>query len=105
MHRLVVNPGAPEAWEIQLKPGANSLGREPDTDFAITDPSVSTANCRIEVTEDSVVIHDLGSPNETFVNQQPVRQATLTPGQLFRLGNVELRLEPDPAAPAAQPAS
>ena len=28
MPRLLVNPGTPQQWEIQLKPGQNRLGRE-----------------------------------------------------------------------------
>ena len=104
MHRLVVNPGAPGAWEIQLKPGTNFLGRSSSNDFAITDPSVSSSHCRIEVTEDSIVIQDLNSTNGTFLNQQLIREATLQPGQVFRMGNVELRLEEDAAGLDPSPA-
>lgn len=39
-HRLVVNPNTPQTWEIQLKPGLNSLGRGDANDFTIADPRV-----------------------------------------------------------------
>ena len=100
MHRLVVNAGTPEAWEIQLKPGANFIGRSPANDFVIPDPSVSSSHCRIDVANDSVVLRDLGSTNGTFVDQLPIQESTVEPGQRIRLGNVELHLEITGTAPA-----
>ena len=49
MARLVVQPGSPAAWEIKLKAGANSLGRNPANDFTLDDPSVSGSHCQIVV--------------------------------------------------------
>jgi len=103
MHRLLVNPGSPATWEIQLKPGANFIGRSTANDFSIADPSVSSAHCRIEVAGNSIILHDLGSTNGSFINQQQVLEATLSPGQNIRLGNVELRLEYDPETSANEP--
>ena len=103
-HRLVVNPNSPQAWEIQLKPGSNSLGRGDTNDFKIADPSVSTNHCCVVVTDGAVVINDLGSTNGTFVNLAPVQSATLTPGHTIRLGQVELLLHSDaPADIASSP--
>ncbi len=99
-HHLVVNPNTTQAWEIQLKPGLNSLGRGDANDFTIADPSVSTNHCRIEVTDGGVSLQDLGSTNGTFVNQAPVQQAVLEHGQSLRFGSVELLFQSDaPAAP------
>ncbi len=95
MQRLVVNPRSPQAWEIQLKPGTNRIGRSPANDFTINDPSVSGAHCEIVVEARSVRLKDLGSTNGTFVNQTPVQEALLRPGQRIRLGSVELLLEPE----------
>jgi pSer/pThr/pTyr-binding forkhead associated (FHA) protein len=90
MARLVINPGSPAAWEVQLKPGANSLGRGPANDFQITDPSVSGSHCQIMLSGGSAVISDLGSTNGTFVNRAPVKEAALQTGQTIHLGSVEL---------------
>src|SRR5262245_48082573 len=103
MHRLVINPGSPQAWELELKPGPNFIGRGSDNDFTIADPSVSSKHCRIDVAEDGVTILDLGSTNGTFVNLKQVQQAHLDNDQCFRLGNVELRLQCQHAAGADEP--
>ena len=73
MARLLINPGSPSAWEIQLKPGTNLLGRGFANDFKITDPSVSGSHCQIVVEGGQFVIKDLGSTNGTFVNRAPVK--------------------------------
>src|SRR5437879_2043501 len=99
MHRLVVNPGTPPAWEIVLKPGFNSIGRGQENDFTISHGSVSTLHCQILVDEDSVKIEDLGSTNGTFINDQRVHEECLKPGQKIRLGEISLRLESDSATP------
>lgn len=108
MSRLVVNPDAPDAWEIQLKPGMNRLGRSPDNDFQINDPSVSSSHCHILVNDGVVTITDLNSTNGTFVNFSQIQQATLNAGQPIRLGSVELRYFADAVirtapAPAMRP--
>ena len=92
MHRLVVNPDTTEAWELQLKPGPNQLGREPDNDLQIDHPSVSSVHCVIEVENGSVRLMDLGSANGTFVNSAQVDEATLNPGDHIQIGAVDLML-------------
>ena len=90
MARLVINPGSPNAWEIQLKPGPNFIGRGFANDIKIPDPSVSGSHCEILVDNLSVMIKDLGSTNGTFINRAPVREAPLQPGQTIHVGGVEL---------------
>lgn len=96
MHRLVINPGTPAEQVIQLREGNNSLGRGPENDFQLADNSVSTNHCEVSIRPDSVLIKDLGSTNGTFVENVPVRQAFVTPGQRVRLGNLEMLLESAP---------
>src|SRR6266568_1009815 len=105
MARLVVNPGSPTAWEIELKAGANTIGRGFANDFKISDPSVSGSHCRIIIDSGNVIIKDLGSTNGTFINRAPVTEATLLPGQTIHLGGVEMLFRSDaPAeAPVAEP--
>src|SRR3954453_9938022 len=103
MPRLLINPGSSAPREIQLKPGANSLGRRPDNDFQIEDGSVSGAHCQILVDHGQVIIKDLGSTNGTFVNSSPVQEYPLQEGQTVRMGSVEMLFHGDaPALPVAR---
>jgi pSer/pThr/pTyr-binding forkhead associated (FHA) protein len=96
MPRLLINPGTPSAWEIQLRPGTNSLGRGFSTDFKIDHHSVSSTNCQIVVDDSGkAVLQDLGSTNGTFLNGTPITEAELHPGQTLHLGGVELLVQAD----------
>ena len=92
-HRLLINPGTPQAWEIQLKPGVNRLGRGEQNDFQITNASVSGSHCEIMVSSAGVILKDLGSTNATFVNRAPIHEAILQTGQHVQLGVVDMVFE------------
>lgn len=53
--------------KVVLGLGANSIGRDPDCDVHLNDPSVSKVHARIIVGENSVQITDLESKNGTSV--------------------------------------
>ena len=90
MPRLVINPGTPQAWEIQLKPGLNFLGRGASNDFRLEDASVSGSHCQISVDNGATVIKDMGSTNGTYVNRAKVTESRLESGQPLRLGSVDM---------------
>jgi hypothetical protein len=98
MPRLVVCPNSPQAWEIQLKPGENLLGRGFANDFKFDDPSVSGSHCSIVIGDGVAMIRDFGSTNGTFVGGSQVQQANLQNAQPIRLGNVEMIFYTDVAA-------
>src|SRR5258708_24427431 len=98
----MVNTGSLTAWQIQLKPGTNLLGRGFANDFKIEEPSVSGSHCQIVVDNNSVLIKDLGSTNGTFVERAPVKEAVLQGGQTIHLGAVPIPSESDtPLYPVA----
>jgi hypothetical protein len=100
MPRLLVNPGTPQTWEIQLKPGINFLGRGPSNDFKFDDASVSGAHCQIMVDGGGVLIRDMGSTNGTFVNRAKIHESVLATGQPVRLGSVDMIFYSDVTPPA-----
>jgi hypothetical protein len=81
--------------EILLKPGLNRLGRIEDNDFQISDDSVSSHHCQIELKDDVVTVRDLNSTNGTFLDGQPIQQAVLHPGQVLCLGTVPMVCQDD----------
>jgi hypothetical protein len=105
-HRLLVNPGTPQAWEIPLKPGVNRIGRGEQNDFTISHGSVSTRHCEITISDTAVILKDLGSTNGTFVERAPITEIHLRPGQHVQFGAVDMIFESSTAsAPAPIPAA
>lgn len=92
-YRFLINPGTPQAWEFQLQPGINRVGRDEENDFTLNHESVSGAHCEITVNATGVFLKDLGSTNGTFVNSTPVIKVQLKPGQEVQIGQVAMILE------------
>jgi len=68
-----------------------TIGRT-NADIIINDRVVSRQHCALEITEDSVLLRDLGSTNGTIVGNQLVETATLSNGSTFRVGTHVLQL-------------
>jgi len=88
----------------ELKVDRTTVGRLEDNTFQIAEPSVSSHHCEILLRGGDVVVHDLDSTNGTFISGNKVTEAPLKPGQILRLGQIEMRLETDGAAPSPAPA-
>ena len=75
-----------------LSPGANSVGRDPNSTVCINDASVSRGHARITITGTDVFIEDLQSKNGTFLAGEPVTTAVpLTDGDEIGVGSIVLR--------------
>ena len=83
--------------EVRLAPGCNRVGREGDVEILFPHPSVSRQHCELWLTEDAVLVRDLGSRNGTFVDGNEVTEAQIFTGQTLRLGDIELVLAEAPA--------
>ena len=85
----------------ELKAEKTTVGRVEDNTFQIAEPSVSSHHCEVLLRGSDVVVRDLNSTNGSYINGEKVTESVIKPGQILRLGQVELRLETDtPAAPA-----
>jgi pSer/pThr/pTyr-binding forkhead associated (FHA) protein len=93
MARLLVKTEGLENRMLELRLGVNRIGRDPDCEFCIDHPTISSLHCEISLTNDGVYIHDCDSTNGTFVDGEPVMEAWLDPGQTVNLGDVELLVE------------
>ena len=87
----------------ELKVEKTTIGRVDDNTFPIPEASVSSHHAEILLKGNDVVVKDLNSTNGTFINGEQVTEAVLKPGQILRLGKIEMRLET--GAPAAGSAS
>ena len=83
-----------------------TVGRIEENTFPIPDPSVSSRHCEILLRGADVVIKDLNSTNGTFIEGQQISgEAVLKPGQILRLGQIQMRLETGTAAAMPQRSS
>jgi len=93
MARLLKITGAGEPEVLELNLGVNRFGRHPENHFPVNHSTVSAHHCEIILTADAVLLRDCDSTNGTFINNAPVREAVLQPGQTLRLGDVEFLVE------------
>lgn len=101
MPRLVLLSEGLTGRAYELKVDRTTIGRVDDNAFPIPEGSISSHHCEIHLRGSDVVVKDLNSTNGTFINgQQITGEAVLKPGQILRLGQVEMRLESDETAKA-----
>ena len=96
MAKLVVLTEGLLGRSHELSGGKTTVGRVEDNAFQISEPSVSSHHCEVWLKGDDVVVKDLHSTNGTFLNEVqlgPEKEGVLKPGQILRLGQVEMRYE------------
>ena len=101
MAKLVILTQGLNGRAHELNVDRTTIGRVEDNLFQIAESSVSSHHCEVLLRGSDVVIKDLNSTNGTFINDQPVTETVLKPGQILRLGTVELKLDAGAAAPGA----
>jgi hypothetical protein len=96
--RLVVlsSPALEEGDVYTVDSSPLTVGRGANNDVAISgDEYASTRHARFEPRRDGIWIEDIGSTNGTFVNGiRLTRERRLTPGDVVRIGETDLRFEP-----------
>jgi len=93
------------SWELRL--GINSVGRLPDNQICLDDPSVSRRHCAVVVHSNfHIEVHDIASKNGTAVNGHPISGSTeIKQGDEIAVGEHRLVLivNPTPQPPTALP--
>ncbi len=109
MAKLVIQNQGMTGRAHELNVDRTTIGRVEDNTFQIADPSVSSHHCEIHLRGSDIVIRDLNSTNGSFINGNKTEEGVLKPGQVLRLGQVELKLEVEgaaatsPSAPSGAP--
>jgi transcriptional regulator with GAF, ATPase, and Fis domain len=84
------------------------IGRGPESDLRIDDPSISRRHAAVKVAAGAVTVTDLGSANGTRLVEralEPNQPVELLPGEVVDLGSVMVILQRGFAAAAAPPAA
>ena len=96
--RLVVlaSPTLDDGESIALDSHPLTVGRASNNDLPLPeDEYASGRHARFEPRRDGIWFEDIGSTNGTFVNGiRLTRERKLTPGDVVRIGETDLRFEP-----------
>jgi CheY-like chemotaxis protein len=93
MAKLVVISKAQAGLSYSLGKHWSTIGRSPGNVFQIPEASVSGQHCEVFWRGDELTVRDMRSTNGTFINDSMISEGVLRPGEVLRLGEVELRLE------------
>ena len=94
--RLVVESGPLVGLAFKLSPPSALVGRNPEVEVSLSEPTVSWQHARLTSHGAAWMIADLGSTNGTRVNGEPIepeRQVPIDPGAEVRFGEITLRFE------------
>src|SRR5271154_843012 len=97
MAKLVIQNQGMTGRACELQTDRTTVGRVEDNTFQIADPSVSSHHCEVHLRGAEIFIRDLNSTNGTFINDARITESVLKPGQVLKLGQVELKLEAEGA--------
>lgn len=93
MPRLVVANLSLAGSMFELGEAWATIGRADGNAIQIVEPSVSGRHCEVRLRNGELFVRDLASTNGTFAAGQKIAEASVSPGQLLRIGDVELRFE------------
>ena len=97
----------------ELKPGANSVGRQSTNSIPLKDSTLSRLHCEVILAGTVATLLDKGSRNGTLLNGKKVEAQVLQPGDKIQIGatvlwyekkNVAAEKPAAPARPAAESA-
>lgn len=87
---LEIKHSAQGGQTFSLKPGENLIGRSPECEIIVNDPSISRRHAALTLQSGRVLLKDLGSKNHTFVDEQVVgAEMEILPGTSLSFGKVE----------------
>jgi pSer/pThr/pTyr-binding forkhead associated (FHA) protein len=87
---LAIKHSAQGGQTFSLKPGENLIGRAPECEIILNDPSISRRHAALILQAGRVFLKDLGSKNHSFVDAQVVEaEMEILPGTCLSFGKVE----------------
>jgi pSer/pThr/pTyr-binding forkhead associated (FHA) protein len=101
MARLVIVSDGFNGRTLELNAERTTVGRVEDNTYQVAEASVSSHHCEILLQGSEIRVRDLNSTNGTFIEGQQINEGLLKPGQVLRLGKVDMRLEGDAASTPA----
>ena len=82
-----------ENFEHRIKRTPQLLGRSPGADIQVDGPYISSEHITIEITENGVLVRDVGSSNGTYLNGNLIDEDYLYVDDVLDLGGVQIILD------------
>lgn len=95
MTRIAVLRGGQQIRVCELAAGTLTIGRAEDNTLHLDDRTISKHHARIVTYFEATHVEDLGSTNGTYVNGKKVHKQVLQPGDVLKIGQHQLRLDPE----------
>jgi DNA-binding NtrC family response regulator len=90
---LVVIDGPDRGLSVPVR-GAVRIGTAAGSELRLGDPTVSRVHATLALDGGELRIRDMGSTNGTFIDGVRVRDASVAPGSILRIGATTVRAEP-----------
>lgn len=87
---LVVTRGPNAGSRFSLDKDVTTVGRHPESDIFLDDVTVSRRHVEVERSGDGFRARDVGSLNGTYLNREPMEQATIHNGDELQVGKFKL---------------
>jgi len=103
---LIIQEGPEKGRELVIPEEGARIGRATENDISIADAAMSRFQCRMYFRDGFLHIMDLGSTNESLVNNKPVTDQALRYGDEILIGESTLKVLNDGlsgTAPATEP--
>jgi FHA domain len=91
MPKLLLQYGGAVLKEIPITKEEITVGRRPDNDIVIDNPTVSGHHCKITLSGDSFFVEDLNSSNGVFVNAKKVMKSGLKDNDVIGIAKHALK--------------
>ncbi len=95
MTRISVLRDSQQITVCELAAGTLTIGRAEDNSLHLDDKTISKHHARIVTYFNATHVEDLGSTNGTYVNGKKVNKKVLQPGDVLKIGEHQLRLDPE----------
>jgi diguanylate cyclase (GGDEF)-like protein len=91
---LILIHGAPQGKRFPLEKDVILIGRSNETDVQIMENGVSRVHTKLIRNGDHLIVHDMGSLNGTFVNNEKIAECKLQKDDLIGIGVAVLKYLP-----------
>ncbi len=82
--------------EFELGRKVITVGRGAEADLQVADTLASRIHCKISYKDGKYGLLDCDSRNGTYVNDSPIKECRIVPGDRIRVGDTVLTLESSP---------